>query len=41
MRVGEAIVTMRSCSACDSRYWDRDGRQVELDEVLTLTAARR
>jgi hypothetical protein len=28
-------VTMRSCSACDHRSWQREGQAVDLDGVLT------
>jgi hypothetical protein len=28
-------VTMLSCSACDHRFWRREGEAVDLDGVLT------
>lgn len=28
-------VTMRSCSACDHRSWQREGEAVDLEGVLT------
>ena len=34
-------VTMRSCSRCDSRWWDSDGKPVALPEVLELAAKQR
>jgi hypothetical protein len=30
---GSGLV-MRSCSACDTRTWHRDGEEVDLDGVL-------
>ena len=32
----ESQVTMRSCSKCDTRWWDRDGDAVGLNAVLDL-----
>lgn len=32
-------VTMHSCLACESRWWDIDGRLVALDQVLSTVAA--
>lgn len=32
-------VTMRSCSTCDSRWWQQDGQDVALDAVLATVAA--
>lgn len=29
-------VRMRSCSTCDTRWWDADGSGVDLPEVLDL-----
>ena len=31
--------TMHSCPACETRWWDRDGKPVALDGVLTTVAA--
>ncbi len=39
--VGDQEVTMRSCSRCDSRWWDRDGEPVALPEVLELASKKR
>ena len=30
---------MHSCSVCDLRSWERDGQEIDLREVLDLTAA--
>lgn len=32
----ESRVTMRSCSTCETRSWDRDGDAVGLGAVLDL-----
>lgn len=35
-------VTLHSCSACDTRWWDdEEGEVVELDEVIDLATVRR
>ena len=39
--VKERLVTMRSCSRCDSRWWDSDGESVPLPRVVELVTARR
>lgn len=39
--VGERQLTMRSCSACDSRWWDSDGKALALPGVIELATARR
>lgn len=31
-------VTMRSCSACDRRWWSDDGGVIDLTAVLDITA---
>lgn len=41
LNVGERKVRMRSCSRCDTRWWDTDGEGVGLSGVLELAAARR
>ena len=38
--LGEARVTMHSCSRCDTRWWDRNGRRVNVDGVLELAGRR-
>lgn len=40
VQLSEIAVTMHACSACDRRWWDLDGRPLELDAVLALAAAR-
>ena len=37
----ERKVTMRSCSKCDSRWWDSDGEALELRNVLDLATVSR
>jgi len=32
-------VTMRSCSQCDRRWWERNGEALPLPSVLELVAA--
>lgn len=39
--LGARQVTMRSCSACDRRWWDSEGDALELRGVLALASARR
>jgi len=33
-----SVVTMHSCSHCDTRWWDTDGRRVGLTGVFDLAA---
>lgn len=35
--VGGEELTMKSCSRCDKRSWERNGDAVDLTEVLDLT----
>ena len=35
------VVTMHSCSHCETRWWDRDGHRVPLDGVFELAAPER
>jgi len=37
----ERSVTMHSCSRCDTRWWDSDGEQVGLTDVLEMATVRR
>jgi hypothetical protein len=37
-QAGRTMV-MRSCSTCDSRWWERDGEQVALGAVLDTVAS--
>jgi hypothetical protein len=34
-------VRMRSCSRCDTRWWERGGSQIDLEAVLELATVRR
>jgi hypothetical protein len=36
---GDSHFTMRSCSSCETRWWDLDGELVALDRVLSTVAA--
>jgi hypothetical protein len=38
LTVGERSVVMRSCSACDRRWWQAEGRPARLDRILALAA---
>jgi len=40
MQLHDEKVTMHSCPACETRWWDRDGDFVGLRSVLDLVAAR-
>jgi len=39
--IGEDRVTMHSCSQCGTRWWEHEGRRLELPKVLELAAGRR
>lgn len=39
--LGDTELTMHSCSRCDARWWDQDGRLIDLQSVLALAASRR
>ena len=41
VNLGDRQITMHSCSACTARWWDADGEQVRLPEVLELATVRR
>lgn len=34
------LVTMRSCSRCESRWWHKGGELVSLPSVLEIVAAK-
>jgi transposase-like protein len=40
LRVHDQTVTMHSCSACESRWWDRAGERVTLPSVLKLVGTK-
>ncbi|MGI8984581.1 MAG: hypothetical protein ACR2HM_08645 [Acidimicrobiales bacterium] len=40
LNVADQLVTMHSCSTCESRWWDRGGERVSLPSVLELVAAK-
>jgi transposase-like protein len=37
----ENSVKFYSCRKCEAKWWEREGDSIELDEVLSLTAAKR
>jgi transposase-like protein len=37
---GEDDVKFYSCRRCESKWWERDGDTIALDEVLNLTAEK-
>lgn len=39
VRLGDIRVTMHACSDCDHRWWDLDGRPLDLDVILILASA--
>ena len=34
-------VRMRSCSRCDTRWWERNGDRIDLEAVLELATVRK
>ena len=40
LKVQEQLVTMHSCSACETRWWDKGGQRVTLPSVLELVATK-
>lgn len=41
VNVGGRVVTLHSCSKCDTRWWDEKGERIELSKVLDLATVRR
>ncbi|MEO7837551.1 MAG: hypothetical protein ABIS21_07930 [Acidimicrobiales bacterium] len=39
--IGERPVRMRSCSHCDTRWWDSEGENLSLPGVVELATRRR
>lgn len=39
LELGGQRVTMRSCSQCEMRWWEKDGERMGLPSVLELAAA--
>lgn len=37
----ENSVKFYSCRKCEAKWWEHQGDSIELDEVLSLTAAQR
>lgn len=40
LNLREQRVTMHSCSACESRWWEKGGERMSLPSVLALVAAK-
>lgn len=40
LRLRDELVTMHSCAACESRWWEKGGERVSLPSVLELVAAK-
>lgn len=41
IQIGEENVRLHSCSRCDTRWWERNGERVALEQVLNLAASTR
>lgn len=41
LTIAQRKVTMKSCSFCDTRWWDSEGESLALPRVLELAAAGR
>ncbi|MDA8373956.1 MAG: hypothetical protein M0Z91_06885 [Actinomycetota bacterium] len=41
LRISTHLVTLRSCSMCETRWWKADDNYVEVGEVLQLATAMR
>ena len=37
---GETTVSMRSCSTCDTRSWEADGRPAALPDILEVVGKK-
>jgi hypothetical protein len=40
MSISGNDVVLRSCSACDVRWWEGEGEQLPLNSLLQLASAR-
>ena len=40
MSISGSDVVLRSCSACDVRWWEGDGEQMPLNSLLELAGTR-
>jgi len=40
MLVGESSLRFTCCVTCESRVWEREGRSIPLDSVLTIVSSR-
>lgn len=38
LHVGEKTLTLRSCSHCETKWWESEGEHVGLDNVLSAAA---
>jgi hypothetical protein len=41
LNIAQRKVTMRSCSHCDTRWWDSDGESLGLPRVLEMASVSR
>ena len=41
VHLGDTDVVLRSCSACDTRWWQGNGETIDLPEVIELATVRR
>lgn len=41
MHVNERRLTMKSCSRCETKWWEADGQNVGLSKVLETASVRR
>jgi len=40
LQVGAKSLILRSCSTCETKWWESDGRQVGLENVLEAATKR-
>ena len=41
LEISSSMVTMHSCSVCETRWWDQDGQVIGLGNVLGLVPQRK
>jgi hypothetical protein len=41
LTIAQRKVTMKSCSHCDTRWWDSEGESLALPRILELASASR
>jgi transposase-like protein len=40
LHLRDQLVTMHSCSSCESRWWDKGGERMTLPSVLELVSTK-